>query len=103
MHLYGIQGAPTLVHDGTRPLCGTHVVERVRWRGPVKELAFADGALPLRLPRSCCVTSGDTVELDGVDARVRCLNGSAQLLPIYVAQERLKVGATELAFVVKEI
>jgi hypothetical protein len=81
----------------------SHQVSEIRWRGEVKEVAFVDGTPALHLPRSACVTRGDHVVVDDGGARVVCENGSAQLLPLYVARERLQVGGLELEFVIKEI
>jgi site-specific DNA recombinase len=77
-------------------------VRRVAWRQHLKELFLDDGSR-VKLPRSACVSSGDSVVLDEGGSYVLCKNGSARILPTYVALERVSVGSLNLELVVKEI
>lgn len=80
-----------------------HTVSRVTWRDHLKYVSFNDGTDKLTLPRSACVSTGDSVEIVDGNAWVACKNGKIQILPTYVAHEHLSVGGMNLEFVVKEI
>lgn len=82
-----------------------HRVRSVRWRDGdhMKEIAFCDPTPRLRLSRSACVAIGDMVQIDATGAWVLCRNGRSQILPIYVARERIQLGGLDLEFLIKEI
>jgi hypothetical protein len=83
--------------------CGAPVsVRRVAWRRHLKEIFFDDGS-SIRVPRSACVSYGDSVIRNQDGAYVVCKNGSARILPTYVALEKVLAGSLELDLVVKEI
>jgi len=79
------------------------IVRRVVWRDHAKEIHFCDNTPKLRLTRSACVKENDLVEFGEQDVSVVCENGNAQLLPTYIASERLTVGNLDLEFLIKEI
>lgn len=78
-------------------------VTGIDWKNHLKRLRFGDGAMPLSVPRSACVTTGDKVRYSDQSVQMICNHGVVQLLPSYVALEHLTVGGSELDFVVKEI
>ncbi len=78
-------------------------VNRVVWRGHLKELSLAGKPQTLLLSRSACVSEGDSVCMGKDGAWVACVNGEVQILPIYWAKESLAVGNLHLEFVIKEI
>lgn len=82
---------------------GYHTVGRIVWRDHLKYIYFEDGTSKITLPRSACVSTGDIVEISDEEAWVVCKNGKIQILPTYVARERLSVGGLDLEFVIKEI
>lgn len=86
-----------------KPIDRRATVRRVAWRDHIKEIFFNDDTPKLRLTRSACVTENDVIEFSGSDVSVVCENGKAQLLPIYVASERLQIGNLDLEFLIKEI
>jgi ABC-type lipoprotein export system ATPase subunit/GNAT superfamily N-acetyltransferase len=80
-----------------------HTVGRVVWHSHLKSIFFEDGTSKLDLPRSACVSLGDSVEIVDGEAWVRCKNGKVQILPTYLARERISIGGLDLEFVIKEI
>src|SRR5947207_10039418 len=92
-----------LVYQAEQQEIGRHTVGRVVWRDHLKSVFFCDGSNKLELPRSACVSIGDSVEISEGEARVICENGQVLLLPSYLARERLSVGGLDLEFIIKEI
>lgn len=78
------------------------MVEKVAWRKHLKEIFLEDG-LRIKLPRSACVSDGDSIVLDEDGAQVSCENGAIRILPTYAAVEKVSVGSLDLELVVKEI
>jgi hypothetical protein len=94
--------ARLLYNHGNTVSDASRSVRRVAWRQHLKELFLDDGSR-VKLPRSACVSSGDSVVLDEGGSYVLCKNGSARILPTYAALERVSVGSLNLELVVKEI
>ena len=78
-------------------------VSRVEWRDCLKDIFVRGHNEPLTVSRSACVTANDAVLIDSAAVSVRCKNGLAQILPIYIGVEQLHVGQLILDFVFKEI
>lgn len=99
-----VAGANQAAEPAT-PSGDVHRVRSVRWRDGdhMKEIAFDDATSPLRISRSACVSKGDMVQIQAEGAWVLCQSGRSQILPIYVARERIQVGGLDLEFVIKEI
>jgi GNAT superfamily N-acetyltransferase len=77
-------------------------VEAVRWRGH-RKIVRLNGGRQLCLPRSACVTTGETVLANSKEAYVRCVDGLAKLTPAYVAKETVQIGSVKLELLIKEI
>jgi len=78
-------------------------VTSVEWRGHLKEVRVRPARVPLLLPRSACVSTGDTILASQDRAAVECQNGMAALLPSYAAREALEIGHLRLDILIKEI
>lgn len=96
---WGLPGIPLRPAGPSR----RHRVKAVRWRGHLKELSLTGASGPLLVPRSACVTGGDSVEVTRDSVWVICSNGKARISPSYVAREHLKVGGLSMEMIVKEI
>lgn len=84
-----------------RPLTGLSV-NRVKWKTPRKEIRLSDGrVLPLSV--STCIGEGDEVISKDGNYAVRCQNGDAKVLPLYLAQDTLACGAIVIPVKIKEI
>ena len=59
----------------------------------------------LSVPRSACVTKGDTVELVGDEVYVRCkhVDEKVQILPSYSKEDKIQLGNLKIDTLVKEI
>lgn len=58
----------------------------------------------LRTRRYCCLGPGDNVIVNGPhDAHAKCINGRAQLIPIYSRKDTLMIGTRCLSLTIKEI
>lgn len=75
----------------------------MEWRGHLKEVRVRPACAPLLLPRSACVSTGDTILLSPDRLAVECQNGCATLVPSYAAREVLEVGNLRLDILIKEI
>lgn len=80
----------------------SYKVLSVTWKNHLK-IANLGGERRLELPRSACVTEGERILLNSHAAYVRCIHGTAQLLPSYVAVESITLGSIKLELVIKEI
>lgn len=78
-------------------------VSSVEWRGHLKEVRVRPGSGHFLLPRSACVSTGDTILRSGERLAVECQNGWATLIPSYAARELLEVGNLRLDILIKEI
>jgi ABC-type ATPase with predicted acetyltransferase domain len=78
-------------------------VTSVEWRGHLKEVRVRPGPAPFLLPRSACVSTGDTLLRSPDHLTVECQNGCATLVPSYGAREVLEVGNLRLDILIKEI
>ena len=78
-------------------------VTSVQWRGHLKEVQVRPGSALFLLPRSACVSTGDTILRSPDHLAVECQNGSAILVPSYGAREVLEVGNLRLDILIKEI
>lgn len=86
------------------PEDATGVVTSVTWVGNhLKRVRVTGISSPLTLPRSACVTVGNTVRTQGASAWLEGPDGPVTLAPCYWAEERIRVGHLDLGFVVKEI
>lgn len=74
----------------------------IRWQGH-RKIVQLNGGRSLCLPRSACVTTGETVLVNSDEAFVRCVDGLAKLMPAYVAKETVQVGSVKLELLIKEI
>src|SRR5262249_40464618 len=77
-------------------------VRQVSWKTPRKQVRLSDGrVLPLSI--STCIGVDDEVrDTDGAFS-VRCHNGDAKILPLYLAQDTLVCGAIVIPVKIKEI
>ena len=58
----------------------------------------------LQVPRSACITKGDTIEIvNNKEAYVRCKNGKARILPSYSEADEIQLGNLTIPVSVKEI
>ena len=78
-------------------------VVSVAWHGHTKTVRLAPDSRTLTLPLSACVTKGDQVRLARGSAWVVCSNGECKILRPYFQPERLRLGAQEMAGIVKEV
>ena len=78
-------------------------VKSVEWRRHLKEVRVRPARAPIILPRSACVSTGDTILAAAGSAKVECHNGTATLLPSYAAREVLDIGQVRLDILIKEI
>lgn len=78
-------------------------VASVEWRGHLKEVRVRPGSGRFLLPRSACVSTGDTILSSAERLGVECQNGFATLIPSYTAREVLEVGNLRLDILIKEI
>lgn len=92
-----------VVYQSEQQEVGRHTVGRIVWRDHLKSVFFCDGSSKLELPRSACVSTGDNIEISESEVWVTCENGKVQVLPTYLARERLSIGGLDLEFVFKEI
>jgi ABC-type lipoprotein export system ATPase subunit/GNAT superfamily N-acetyltransferase len=69
----------------------------------LKEVRVRPGSEHFLLPRSACVSTGDTILRSAEHLAVDCQNGSATLIPTYAAREVLEVGNLRLDILIKEI
>lgn len=78
-------------------------VKRVDYNSNIKICKFCDGT-QLKLCRFACVGEEDVVVIPGTGRLyVKCLNGLAQLKPIYRAYESVKIGQKLIKVTFKEI
>lgn len=92
-----------LAYQAKQQKIDLHKVSRIVWSDHLKDIYFEDGTAKISLPRSACVSTGDIVEISDEKVCVVCKNGKIQILPTYVAHERLSVGGLDFEFVIKEI
>jgi ABC-type ATPase with predicted acetyltransferase domain len=78
------------------------IVRTVQWRDYRKTIRLQDGKV-LSLQRSACVTTGETVEVDGEEISVLCGNGHATLSPAYSVRDHIQIGSLKIELVIKEI
>ncbi len=78
-------------------------VASIEWRGHLKEVRVGQGSDPFLVPRSACVSTGDTILRSPNHATVECENGCATILPSYAEREVLQVGNLRLDILIKEI
>jgi len=77
-------------------------VVAIDWKSPMKLVRLSDGQT-LRVSVSSCVGEHDEiVERDG-GYFVSCINGEAQLMPLYVKSETLRCGGIVVPLKVKEV
>src|SRR5437773_9614526 len=77
-------------------------VESINWKSPRKLIRLSDGQV-LSLSVSSCVGEKDEiVERDG-HYFVPCLNGDAQILPLYLKSDTLRCGGVVVPLKIKEI
>lgn len=77
-------------------------VESINWKSPRKIIRLSDGQV-LSLSVSSCVGENDEViERDG-HYFVPCLNGDAQILPLYLKSDTLRCGGVVVPLKIKEI
>jgi ABC-type phosphate/phosphonate transport system ATPase subunit/GNAT superfamily N-acetyltransferase len=74
----------------------------IDWKSPLKMVRLSDGQT-LQVSVSSCVGIGDEIiERDG-GYFVSCLNGEAQVMPLYVRSETLRCGGIVVPLKIKEI
>ena len=76
------------------------------WKTLVYIQRYSDATKRLSVPRSACVTKGDTIEFVGNDeVYVRCKHGNekAQILPSYSEKDEVQLGDLTISVLVKEI
>jgi len=74
----------------------------IDWKSPLKLVRLSDGQT-LQVSVSSCVGIGDEIiERDG-GYFVSCLNGEAQVMPLYVKSETLRCGGIVVPLKIKEI
>lgn len=78
-------------------------VAAVTWHGPLKALHLRPHGGDCLVPRSACVSIGDSVQWAGTQAWVVCRNGRAQILPPYQAEAHVFLGDLAIKVVLKEI
>jgi ABC-type phosphate/phosphonate transport system ATPase subunit/GNAT superfamily N-acetyltransferase len=77
-------------------------VESIKWKSPQKQARLSDGQV-LSLSVSSCIGEGDNIlERDG-RYLVKCLNGDAQVLPLYLSPDTLRCGGVVVPLTIKEI
>ena len=69
----------------------------------LKRLRLEPAMRYVTVPLSACVSKGDTVRLETGNAWVVCINGEAQILRLYVAEETIAIGSLKLKVLIKEI
>lgn len=77
-------------------------VERIKWNSPHKEIRLSDGQI-LQVSVSSCIGENDEVVERDRAYFVPCLNGEAQLLPLYLRSDTLRCGGIVIPLKVKEI
>ena len=78
-------------------------VASVNWKGHIKRIRLEPGPTWLDVPRSACLTTGDSVIQEGNKVWVPCDNGMCQVLPSFASPASLRLGALRLDVLVKEI
>ena len=76
------------------------------WKTLVYTQQRSDSTERLPVPRSACVTKGDTIEIiDDDEIYVRCKHGDgkAQILPSYSEEDEIRLGSLTIPVSVKEI
>lgn len=80
-----------------------HTVLSVNWKGHYKRLKLSSSQV-LEVPRSACVTKGDSVCVFGSYADVLCQHGhTVRILPSYIKVETIHLGDLEIDVLFKEI
>ena len=77
-------------------------VESIKWKSPRKLVRLSDGQV-LSLSVSSCVGRGDEVIERGDRYFVPCLNGHAQVLPLYLKSDTLRCGGVVVPLKIKEV
>jgi len=78
-------------------------VVSVRYKPNSKVYRLANQKL-LKTHRYCCLGPGDDIVIIGAHtAHARCLNGHAQILPLYAGRDELVIGTRTLRLTIKEI
>lgn len=75
----------------------------MEWRGHLKEIRVRPNSARFLLPRSACVSTGDTILKTLNHLSVECQNGTATLIPSYTSRDVLDVGNLRLDILIKEI
>jgi len=82
---------------------GYYTVVCTNWKAHYKSIQLGPSGLCLDLPRSACVSEGDTVLVDSGQAWVVGKNGMCRLLPPFARHDTLRFGGSKLDILVKEI
>src|SRR6266478_6640020 len=77
-------------------------VRSIRTKLPQKTVRLSDGEI-LSVSMSSCVGDSDEIVERGGHYYVRCINGEAQLLPLYVRSDTLRCGGIVIPLKIKEI
>lgn len=78
-------------------------VASVNWKGHIKRIRLEPGPTWLDVPRSACLTTGDSVIKEGNKVWVPCDNGMCQVLPSFASPASLRLGGLSLDVLIKEI
>lgn len=74
------------------------------WKTLVYTQQGSDSIEKLQVPRSACVTKGDTIEIvNDKEVYVYCKRGKARILPSYSEVDKIKLGNLTVPASVKEI
>lgn len=82
---------------------GTYTVLSKKVDGCSRLLKLKENGKFLKVPVSACVSDGDTIRYENNHAWVKCIDGEAQILPIYGNINKLAIDGLELELLVKEI
>lgn len=93
---------PHLVRRGESPTADRLRVASIDWKAPLKLVRLSDGQT-LQVSVSSCIGIGDEIiERDG-SYFVSCLNGEAQVMPLYVKSATLRCGGIVVPLKIKEV
>ncbi len=91
------------MHKTTRPKRESRLqVKSINWKSPHKLVRLSDGQV-LTLSVSSCVGWDDEIVVRDGRYLVQCLNGDAQILPLYLRSDTLRCGGVVLPLKIKEI
>ena len=83
-------------------LCSHLQVDSISWKSPRKLVRLSDGQV-LSVSISSCVGRGDRIVVRDGCYYTSCVNGDAQILPLYLEPDILRCGGVAIPLTVKEI